>query len=375
VSPSSIEECESWKNAYRAYLYELEVEWKNCETEHSHDPVYTWLKGFRCWPGGHGANVPAACVSANNLWDCATSDFGRLLNECFASARAAVDSATKSLNDVLEKAAKGKAEDAAAALAKWWAGQSDPGVKALLQSAEKVSGHADTARHIQQILTSPDRYKRVEELTLLFNKQQNNKLAQELTKTAIHAVVTTNQQAAEAVTRSITNFNVEHDNARVRLSNPPSQGRASAPSHPSPGNAIHERNENQVDFSHAREAAKKKAEGANTANTAAREQVRRNYEEQRRDAERERKQLERKETERVERQEQERKAEAARRHEEEVRRQIAEEEEREERRRRRRIEAETIPSGWEACSCPWAHAAFGKIVRGVLYHPPGFSCP
>jgi hypothetical protein len=34
-----------------------------------------------------------------------------------------------------------------------------------------------------------------------------------------------------------------------------------------------------------------------------------------------------------------------------------------------------IPPGWQACSCPNAHAHAGRYVLGILYHPPGMSCP
>lgn len=37
-------------------------------------------------------------------------------------------------------------------------------------------------------------------------------------------------------------------------------------------------------------------------------------------------------------------------------------------------ERNRIPSGWVGCSCPDQHRSSGKIVRGVLYHPPGLVC-
>src|SRR5260370_35145642 len=42
-----------------------------------------------------------------------------------------------------------------------------------------------------------------------------------------------------------------------------------------------------------------------------------------------------------------------------------------------RIQSETIPAGWIACTCPQVHSAFGigKWVRGVLYHPSNLNCP
>ena len=37
-------------------------------------------------------------------------------------------------------------------------------------------------------------------------------------------------------------------------------------------------------------------------------------------------------------------------------------------------EADRIPAGWVQCNCPGQHAAKGKLVRGVLWHPLGIQC-
>ena len=45
-----------------------------------------------------------------------------------------------------------------------------------------------------------------------------------------------------------------------------------------------------------------------------------------------------------------------------------------ERARQAQIEADRIPPGWVACTCPQEHARFGKFVRGTLYHPDNLRC-
>jgi hypothetical protein len=40
-----------------------------------------------------------------------------------------------------------------------------------------------------------------------------------------------------------------------------------------------------------------------------------------------------------------------------------------------RTQAQTIPAGWVSCDCPHVHSAYGKWVRGVLYHPDNIKCP
>jgi hypothetical protein len=34
-----------------------------------------------------------------------------------------------------------------------------------------------------------------------------------------------------------------------------------------------------------------------------------------------------------------------------------------------------VPPGWVRCSCPGAHASFGRYVDGAFYHPTGPRCP
>lgn len=38
-------------------------------------------------------------------------------------------------------------------------------------------------------------------------------------------------------------------------------------------------------------------------------------------------------------------------------------------------DAETVPAGWQACTCPAQHTAYGRVIKGVRYHPPGPVCP
>jgi len=62
------------------------------------------------------------------------------------------------------------------------------------------------------------------------------------------------------------------------------------------------------------------------------------------------------------------KAAEAKAREAEMARQRAEQE-------RLKAEAELIPPGWVSCGCPDKHSAYGKWVKGVLYHPKNIFCP
>ena len=39
------------------------------------------------------------------------------------------------------------------------------------------------------------------------------------------------------------------------------------------------------------------------------------------------------------------------------------------------IKHDTVPAGWLPCTCPGAHANFGRVINGTRYHAPDTFCP
>src|SRR5262245_3892497 len=94
--PSSVQECEAFRNGYKAYLDELMGEYQRCSRSHTRETIVSWQPGFACPPKSlTKTNVPASCVPVSNQWECASSEFSTLINECLTSARATITNTAK----------------------------------------------------------------------------------------------------------------------------------------------------------------------------------------------------------------------------------------------------------------------------------------
>jgi hypothetical protein len=76
------EDCNRFKDDYYNYLLELQQQRHACVQAHRNEP---WRAIAYTCPGK--LDMPAACVPIVQESSCATSDFGRQINECYASVR------------------------------------------------------------------------------------------------------------------------------------------------------------------------------------------------------------------------------------------------------------------------------------------------
>jgi hypothetical protein len=216
-NPISMQECESFTQAFKAYLDQLHDVYLRCSlTDNANVPVSQWRPGYSCSAATSHVRVDVApsCVRASDTWDCETAQFSPLMKQCAASVRQRGSQEVrdnKKLKETLQTALGGAAKDKTMGLAKWWAGRSDEGVAALLSSIDKTKGYGDLAVQVKDIMDSTkDPLSRTQDLVSLFNRARAP-LAQNMTKIAVHGVVATAKSALGSLDEEISDFDASVD--------------------------------------------------------------------------------------------------------------------------------------------------------------------
>lgn len=223
-NPVSERECADFKKSSKAYLAALRDQYHRCSRANFNVPVSQWRPSFGCsfQKTRQNVNVPPACIPAANAWDCATSEIGRMINQCLDLARqhqyiTAKDEADK-LNQSLRKALldteagmPNVAQGATKRLARWWSEQTNNATVSSLLKAAEVAGYGRLANGISSIFDATnDSVTRAEQLALLFNTN-GDMISRDMTAMAVRDVAQTGREAVNMLIGDLSDFGREID--------------------------------------------------------------------------------------------------------------------------------------------------------------------